>query len=341
MHIEKVGFLLSFLSFSPTLSKNITCQTPVVCDPSIESDNFIMATHQTDDAACEASCKLAHGAAQCSFFTWVPNAQQQVPNCFLMKTCVEMSDPIHGSYSGAYDCDDESIFCGPIGGIPAYDKRKTVWTCDHNIHPYGDETKRIFQDTTCRTTCPSFKDADGKEDIVVSSTCAVDVDGMAKWGPADPAGVIDTDDNAITSASGTPNPACGCRPMVLKGKIQEEDGKVFSCTTEPTYDNGTDTTTIEQENECALLCDGTLVFELFCSGGQWSVEYLQNAAEIFCYRYTGTGGTSSEPLSTYWPPAPTSTAEGGATTTTAAEDTTTTPEPTPEPTPETTTTPTE
>jgi len=226
-----------------------------------------------------------------------------------------MSDPIHGSYSGAYDCDDDSIFCDSIGDIPAYDKRKTVWTCDHNIHPYGD-SKRIFQDTTCRTTCPSFEDGSGREDVVVTSTCVVnEEDGKAKWGPADPAGVKDTDDVTIASASETPNPACGCRPMVLSGKIQEEDGKVFSCTTEPTYDEETDTTTITEEMECALLCDGTLVFELFCSGGQWSVEYLQSAGSIFCYKNTATGGTSLEPISTYWPPAPTSTAEGGGTTT--------------------------
>jgi hypothetical protein len=66
--------------------------------------------------------------------------------------CNEMADPITGSQSGAWSCEDPEIFCGPIGDIPAFDDKKTVWTCDHNVHPYGDASKTIFQDTTCRTT---------------------------------------------------------------------------------------------------------------------------------------------------------------------------------------------
>ena len=79
-------------------------------------------------------------------------AQAEVPNCYKMTACNEMADPITGSQSGAWSCEDPEIFCGAIGDIPAYDDKKTVWTCDHNVHPYGDATKTIFQDTTCRTT---------------------------------------------------------------------------------------------------------------------------------------------------------------------------------------------
>ena len=63
-----------------------------------------------------------------------------------------MSDPINGTKSGAWSCDDTEIFCGAIGEVPKHDSKKTTWTCDHEMHPYGEWDKKIFQDTTCRTT---------------------------------------------------------------------------------------------------------------------------------------------------------------------------------------------
>ena len=149
-NMNPFGFLFLF-TFSPVLSK-ITCKTPVVCDPSLESDVFIKATHMASIDLCEQSCSYGHPNNPCKFFTWVPNAAQQVPNCYQMTACNEMADPITGSQSGAWSCEDEELFCNSIGDIPAYNDRKTVWTCDHGVHPYGDATRHIFQDTTCRTT---------------------------------------------------------------------------------------------------------------------------------------------------------------------------------------------
>ena len=62
---------------------------------------------------------------------------------------------------------------------------------------------------------------------------------------------------------------------------------------------------VPKENgmESALLCDGTLVFDLFCSVGQWSVDYLETAADIYCYGGGSTDSNGSVTLSTYWPPA--------------------------------------
>ena len=143
--------LLAILSINQAMAK-VSCRTPVVCDPSLESDISVNYFHIDTDVMCEQSCQISHPYNPCRFFTWIPNAQQGVPNCFQMKSCNEMADPISGSYSGAWNCTDPTIFCGPIGDIPAYDDKKTVWTCDNNVHPYGDADKYIFQDTTCRTT---------------------------------------------------------------------------------------------------------------------------------------------------------------------------------------------
>ena len=142
---------LVLLACSLTFSK-LSCQTPVVCDPSLESDIHIQSAHFADETQCETSCTIGHPYNPCKFFTWVPNAQAQVPNCYQMTACNEMADPITGSKSGAWSCEDPDLFCGPIGEIPAFDDKKTVWTCDHNVHPYGDTDKTIFQDTTCRAT---------------------------------------------------------------------------------------------------------------------------------------------------------------------------------------------
>jgi len=297
--------LLALLCISPALSK-LSCQTPVVCDPSLESDIFIKDAHYLTEEQCETSCSLGHPMNPCKFFTWVPNAAAQVPNCYQMKACNEMSDPITGSQSGAWSCDDPEIFCSSIGDVPPYDDKKTVWTCDHGVHAYGTAS-HIFQDTTCRTTCPSFEFSSAgkntKSDIVVSSTCVFDsATSSAIWSPPSPDTVVDSSGAAVGSASATPTPGCGCKDLVLPGIIAEEPGKVFKCTMEDIVDG--DNTVITQDNTCALLCDGNLVFDLFCSVGQWSVDYLQSAQDIYCYGGGSTNANQYDYLSTFWPTAP-------------------------------------
>ena len=94
-------------------------------------------------------------------------------NCYHMVACHEMSDPILGATSGAYSCEDETLFCGAIAEIPVFNPRRTVWTCDHSVHPYGGAELQIFQQTTCYTTCSSFRAGNGtqRQDVVVTSTC--------------------------------------------------------------------------------------------------------------------------------------------------------------------------
>jgi len=294
--------LALLLSITPALSK-LNCQTPVVCDPSLESDIFIKDAHYLTEEQCETSCSIGHPVNPCKFFTWVPNAAAQVPNCYQMKACNEMSDPITGSQSGAWSCDDPEIFCSSIGDVPPYDDKKTVWTCDHNVHPYGTAS-HIFQDTTCRTTCPSFEfigtEKNTKAEIVVSSTCVYNsTTSTSIWSSPSPFNVVDSSGAAVGSASDTPTPGCGCKDLVLPGIIAEEAGKVFKCTIEDIVD-GDNNTVITQDNTCALLCDGNLVFDLFCSVGQWSVDYLQTAADIYCYGEVTTT-TVYDCISTFWP----------------------------------------
>jgi len=139
---------------------------------------------------------------------------------------------------------------------------------------------------------------------VVSSSCIFDsASGKSIWGPATPENVKDSSGAAITSASDNPTPGCGCADLVLTGTVADEPGKVFRCTDENIEVNGD--TVISQDNECSLLCDGTLVFDLFCSGGLWSVDYLETAADIYCYNGGSTDANGAVTLSTYWPPAPT------------------------------------
>lgn len=295
--------VLGLLNFSGALSK-LACQAPVVCDPSLESDIYLGASHFANEAACETSCTIGHPSNPCKFFTFVPNAQDQVPNCYKMTQCNEMSDPIVGSKSGAWSCEDTSIFCSAIGDIPAFDSKKTTWTCDHNVHPYGDDTKAIFQDTTCRTTCPSFESStDGRlqrADIVVSSTCVADGD-LSVWSSAFPAGIQDTTGTIIENASANPTPGCGCKDLVLTGTVQEENGKVFQCETEPEV-NAEGNTVIKDDNQCFLSCDSVQVWDLYCSMGQWSEIFLESASDIFCHTQGPTGGSDSVTISTYWPP---------------------------------------
>ena len=124
------------------------------------------------------------------------------------------------------------------------------------------------------------------------------------WGAATPANVVDASGTAIESASTNPTPGCGCKDLVLPGTVLDEPGKVFKCTNDDIV-NADGDTVITQDNDCALLCDGTLVFDLFCSVGQWSVDYLETAADIYCYGGGSTDSNGSVTLSTYWPPAPT------------------------------------
>jgi len=300
--IQLAVLLLS--TFSVSLCK-FACQSPVVCDPSLESEIFLNAFHFLDETQCESSCILGHPNNPCKFFTWVPNAQAQVPNCFQMRECKEMSDPMNGGKSGAWNCEDPEIFCPAIGEIPAYDTRRTTWTCDHNVHPYGGEDKHIFQDTTCRATCPSFAYSDGtlqRTDVVVASTC-IGAGAESVWSDAVPDNVVDVNGTSIESASTNPEPYCGCKDLVLTGEVQEEDGKAWQCEIDPTIEDGN--TVITDENTCFLTCDGYQVWELYCSMGQWSEDWLQDASEIYCHGggTTVTGDADvTKPLSTFWPP---------------------------------------
>merc|ERR1712123_540075 len=108
--------VLAILNLSGVLSK-LDCKTPVVCDPSLESDIFLGASHFVDELACQTSCTIGHPSNPCKFFTFVPGAQDQVPNCYKMKQCNEMSKPIVGSVSGAWSCEDPEIFCDAIGDM--------------------------------------------------------------------------------------------------------------------------------------------------------------------------------------------------------------------------------
>ena len=58
------------------------CPTPVVCDPSLESDVFLAAAHYRDSTECEAACEVGHPYNPCKFFTWVPNTAAGVVNCY-------------------------------------------------------------------------------------------------------------------------------------------------------------------------------------------------------------------------------------------------------------------
>jgi len=300
--MKVLAALLAILNIPLALSK-IECKAPVVCDPSLETDISLGAAHFVDEDACQESCTIGHPFNPCKFFTYVPNAASQVPNCYKMTQCNEMTVPISGAKSGAWSCDDEEIFCRAIGEVPEYNPRKTTWTCDHNVHPYGDESLSIFQDITCRTSCPSFKYGGGlleRYDITVSSTC-VAAGNSSVWGPASPAGVTTTAGETILTASDHPTPACGCEDLVLTGTVQEEDGKVFQCERTPEQ-NADGNTVITDDNPCFLSCDGFQVWDLYCATGEWSMD-LTSAAEVFCHNGGGetTTGAYTE-ISTFWPP---------------------------------------
>ena len=160
-------------------------------------------------------------------------------------------------------------------------------------------------ETFLSSRCPSFESSGvgPKADIVVSSKCVYDENTQTSvWGDPNPADVVDNMGAAVGSASATPTPGCGCKDLVLNGTIKPEEGKVFKCTDENIEVNGN--TVITQDNDCALLCDGNLIFDLFCSVGQWSIDYLETADSIYCYGGGSTDYTGAVTLSTFWPPAP-------------------------------------
>merc|ERR1711972_1183570 len=140
------------------------------------------------------------------------------------------------------------------------------------------------------------------------------------WSQADPGNVMDTAGNMIMAADMTPNPACGCEDLVLSGQVAEEDGKIWQCLYEPS--NGIDTI-IKDDNECQLICDQLVVFDLFCSEGMWSIDYLTSAEDIFCHGATD-GYTE---ISTYWPtnPPPATTTQAPSTSSAAAPTSTVAP----------------
>ena len=137
-----------FLCFSLTFSK-LACQAPGVCDPGLKTDIFLESQYLANETECESLCQLDYPSNPCKFFTWVPNNE---PNCYLLSACNNMAHHMAGFISGAWSCDDPDIFCGSVCEIPKYDVKKTVWTCDHNQHPYGDENTLVFQGITCRST---------------------------------------------------------------------------------------------------------------------------------------------------------------------------------------------
>ena len=126
------------------------CFNNFVCDPSVGTDIAIKHSHFENEGQCEQACQVGHPNNPCKFFTWVPKTEAHVPNCFQMSECVEMTNPIHGEKSGAWSCEDESIFCPPIGNLPPTSNKDSHWNCDHDIHPYGDVA--VFQDVVCRAS---------------------------------------------------------------------------------------------------------------------------------------------------------------------------------------------
>ena len=124
------------------------CGNSFVCDPSVGTDIFIQYTHLADEDQCEQSCQIDHPSNPCKFFTWVPDTEE--PNCFHMSECIEKGSPSHGEKSGAWSCEDESLFCQPLGTLPSASNTESHWLCDHGVFPYGNAT--VFQDVVCRTS---------------------------------------------------------------------------------------------------------------------------------------------------------------------------------------------
>jgi len=298
------------------------CGVNFVCDPSVESDIYLQMAHMLDEAQCEQFCQVGHPNNPCKYFTWVPDTAPNVPNCFQMTECVEMTNPRHGEKSGAWSCEDESIFCGAISEPPLPSEKEALWICDHGVHPYGGPGTVVFQDVVCRSSCPSFQynnERSLKSDIVVSSSCKYNrFSKKSEWSAAFPGNVLDGHGILIESASANPVPSCGCQDLVLKGSIVEEVGKVFSCNNQLTVNQEGDTV-IPDNTQCVFQCSGTHMFDLYCLMGFWSEYGLESAGQISCYEQTTTttidptaptaptdsptDPTNIATLSTFWPTA--------------------------------------
>merc|ERR1711990_797754 len=90
---------------------------------------------------------------------------------------------------------------------------------------------------------------------------------------------------------------CGCGDLVLEGEVVMEDdnGLQLLCTDpQPSFAGGN--TTISEDTECILLCDGVPAWDLYCSQGEWS-EQLTSAKDVRCY-----GGGGGVTLSTWFKP---------------------------------------
>ena len=213
-----------------TVSAQFSCPAPpgLVCDPSLETGDHLSSAHFPAPEQCQAACSLGHPANPCRFFTWVAGAGTGVPNCHQLAACHAMAQPTAGATSGAWSCEDEALFCGAIAEVPVFNPRRTVWTCEHGVHPYGDKDLRVFQQIACYTSCPSFIDGTGEVDILVTSTCRWDnMTGASLWGAAEPGSVLDSEGGLVQAADVTPSPACGCGDLVLPGQIVEQQGMVF------------------------------------------------------------------------------------------------------------------
>ena len=132
------------------IASALSCANNFVCDPSVGTDIFIKYMHMENELLCEQACQFGHPNNPCKFFTWVPDTEEHVPNCFQMTECVEKFNPTHGEKSGAWSCEDESIFCPALDQLQTVSNREAVWKCDHGVHPYGDTA--IFQDVSCRVS---------------------------------------------------------------------------------------------------------------------------------------------------------------------------------------------
>ena len=50
------------------------CPTPVVCDPSLESEDYVNSAHYATSEQGQQACQIGHPYNPCKFFTWIPNA---------------------------------------------------------------------------------------------------------------------------------------------------------------------------------------------------------------------------------------------------------------------------
>ena len=101
------------------------------------------------------------------------------------------------------------------------------------------------------------------------------------WTMAEPANVMTSDGDLIVSALDNPEPHCGCKDLILAGAVKEEKGKEFVCMDDDIVNDHGDTV-ITEDNDCLLLCDKTVEYELFCAMGKWTVDGLVSAADISC-----------------------------------------------------------